>query len=150
MSQDDFIRVANKAQARSKIQNSIYLDQQYLKGKQPLQMSLNSRNNQPEKAQKSSASSQSPGQDKITRSTKKPRPKRLRKRSGRKRKKQETKENKMDKYDKIVALLQQELILPRPQKAKKRSNIMARTLRKTFLRSLIIIVIKRSLFQNLH
>ncbi len=43
---DNLIRAANKAKAKAKIQGSIYLNQQYRKGKQPLKMSLNARDNQ--------------------------------------------------------------------------------------------------------
>ncbi len=46
---DDLIRAANKAEARAKIQKSTYLDQWCPKGKQPLKMSLNSRDNQTDK-----------------------------------------------------------------------------------------------------
>ena len=46
---DDLISAANKAEARAKIQESTYLDQQCPKGKKPLKMSLNSRNNQTNK-----------------------------------------------------------------------------------------------------
>ncbi len=46
---DDQIRAANKAEARAKIQGSTHLDQGCPKGKWPLKMSLNSRDNQPEK-----------------------------------------------------------------------------------------------------
>ncbi len=42
---DDLIRVANKAEARAKIQGSIHLDQRYPKGKRPFKMSLDSRDN---------------------------------------------------------------------------------------------------------
>ncbi len=48
---DNLIRGANKAEVRAKIQGSTHLDQWCPKGKQPLKMSLNSRDNQPEKAQ---------------------------------------------------------------------------------------------------
>ncbi len=40
---DDPIRVANKAEARAKIQGSTHLDQQCLKRKRSLKISLNSR-----------------------------------------------------------------------------------------------------------
>ncbi len=43
---DDLIRAANKAEVRAKIQGSIYLNQQYSKGKQLLKMSLNARDDQ--------------------------------------------------------------------------------------------------------
>ncbi len=43
---DDLIRAANKAEARAKIQGSTHLDQQCLKGKRPLKMSLNARDDQ--------------------------------------------------------------------------------------------------------
>ncbi len=46
---NDLIRAANKAEARAKIQESIYLDQRYPKEKQPLKMSFNSRNDQTNK-----------------------------------------------------------------------------------------------------
>ncbi len=46
---DNLIRVANKAEARAKIQESIHLVQRCLKGKRPLKMSLNSRDNQAKK-----------------------------------------------------------------------------------------------------
>ncbi len=46
---DDQIRAANKAEARAKIQGSIYLDQRCPKGKRPLKISLNSRDNQTNK-----------------------------------------------------------------------------------------------------
>lgn len=42
---DNLVSAANKAEAKAKIQESIDLDQQYPKGKQPLNMSLNSRDN---------------------------------------------------------------------------------------------------------
>ncbi len=42
---DDLIKAANKAEARAKIQECIHLDQQYSKKKQPLKISLNSRDN---------------------------------------------------------------------------------------------------------
>ncbi len=48
---DDLIRAANKAEARAKIQGSTHLDQRCPKGKRPLKISLNSRDDQPEKAQ---------------------------------------------------------------------------------------------------
>ncbi len=38
---DDLIKVANKAEARAKIQESIYLDQRCSKGKQLLKMNPN-------------------------------------------------------------------------------------------------------------
>ncbi len=63
---DDLIKAVNKAQARAKIQRSIYLDQQYSKGKQSLKISLNSQDDQPKKTQqKSGAASQSQVQDKA-------------------------------------------------------------------------------------
>ncbi len=43
---DDLIRVANKAEAKTKIQGSIHLDYGCSKGKRPLKMSFNSRDNQ--------------------------------------------------------------------------------------------------------
>ncbi len=43
---DDLIRAANKAEARTKIQGSTHLDQRCPKGKRPLKMSLNSRDDQ--------------------------------------------------------------------------------------------------------
>ncbi len=43
---DDLIRIANKAEARAKIQGSIHLDQRCPKGKQPLKISLNAQDNQ--------------------------------------------------------------------------------------------------------
>ncbi len=46
---DDLIRAANKAKARAKIQGSTHLDQRCLKGKQPLKMSLNARDDQVKK-----------------------------------------------------------------------------------------------------
>ncbi len=46
---DDLIRAANKAKARDKIQGSTHLDQRCPKGKRPLKMSLNSRDDQAEK-----------------------------------------------------------------------------------------------------
>ncbi len=51
---DDLIKAANKAEARVKIQKSTHLDQQCPKGKRPLKMSLNSRDDQPEKTQQKS------------------------------------------------------------------------------------------------
>lgn len=45
MSWDDLIRAAIKAEARTKIQGSIYLNQQYPKGKQLLKKSLNTYDN---------------------------------------------------------------------------------------------------------
>ncbi len=45
---DNLIKAANKAEARAKIQGSIHLDQQCLKGKQLLKMSLNVQDNQAE------------------------------------------------------------------------------------------------------
>ncbi len=48
---DDLIKVANKAEARAKTQGSTHLNQRCPKGKRPLKMSLNSRDNQLEKAQ---------------------------------------------------------------------------------------------------
>ncbi len=63
---DDLIRVANKAEARAKIQGSTHLDQRCPKGKRPLKISLNSRDEQPEKAQqKSGAISQGQAPDKA-------------------------------------------------------------------------------------
>ncbi len=47
---DNLIKAANKAETRAKIQESTYLDQWCAKGKQPLKMSLNSRDDQAEKA----------------------------------------------------------------------------------------------------
>ncbi len=49
ISWDDLIRVAKKAKAKAKIQKSTQLDQRCPKGKQPLNMSLNSRNDQAKK-----------------------------------------------------------------------------------------------------
>ncbi len=46
---DDLIRAANKAKAKSKIQGSIHLDQWCPKGKRPLKISLNFRNDLAEK-----------------------------------------------------------------------------------------------------
>ncbi len=46
---DDLIRVANKAEARAKIQGNTHLDQQCPKGKRPLKISLNARDDQAEK-----------------------------------------------------------------------------------------------------
>ncbi len=46
---DDLIRAVNKAEARTKIQESTHLGQWCLKRKQPLKMSLNSRDNQTDK-----------------------------------------------------------------------------------------------------
>ncbi len=43
---DDLIRVANKAEARAKIQGSTHLDQRCPKEKKPLKMSFNSKDNQ--------------------------------------------------------------------------------------------------------
>ncbi len=43
---DDIIRAANKAEARTKIQESTNLDQRCPKGKRPLKMSLNARDDQ--------------------------------------------------------------------------------------------------------
>ncbi len=43
---DHLIRVANKAEARAKIQKSTHLDQHCPKGKKPLKMSLNFRDDQ--------------------------------------------------------------------------------------------------------
>ncbi len=49
MPRDDFIRTANKAEAKAKIQGSTYLDQRCSKGKQLMKMSFNSRDNQTNK-----------------------------------------------------------------------------------------------------
>ncbi len=46
---DDLIRAANKAEAKATIQGSTYLDYWCPKGKWPLKMSLNSRDNQTDK-----------------------------------------------------------------------------------------------------
>lgn len=46
---DDLISAANKAENRAKIQKSTHLDQQYPKGKQPLNISFNSQDDQAEK-----------------------------------------------------------------------------------------------------
>ncbi len=46
---DNLIRLANKAEARVKIQRSTHLDQWYIKVKQPLKMSLNSCDDQAKK-----------------------------------------------------------------------------------------------------
>ncbi len=46
---DDLIRAANKAEARAKIQENTHLDQRCPKGKQPLKMSLNTRDDQAKK-----------------------------------------------------------------------------------------------------
>ncbi len=63
---DDLIRVANNAEVRAKTQRSIHLDQRCPKGKRPLKISLNSRNDQPEKAQQKSGSvSQGQASDKA-------------------------------------------------------------------------------------
>ncbi len=43
---DDLIRAANTAEARAKIQGSTHLDHRCPKGKRPLKMSLNSRDDQ--------------------------------------------------------------------------------------------------------
>ncbi len=43
---DDLIRIANKAEARAKIQESTHLDQQSLKENRPLKISLNYRDDQ--------------------------------------------------------------------------------------------------------
>ncbi len=51
---DNLVKVANNAEDRVKIQGSIHLDPQFLKGKRLLKMSLNTRNDQPEKAQQKS------------------------------------------------------------------------------------------------
>ncbi len=47
---NDLIRVANKAEAKAKIQENTHLDQRWPKEKQPLKMSLNSQDDQAEKA----------------------------------------------------------------------------------------------------
>ncbi len=46
---DELIRAANKAEARAKIQSSIHGDQWCPKGKRPLKMSLNSKDDQTDK-----------------------------------------------------------------------------------------------------
>ncbi len=63
---DDLIRAANKVEARAKIQESTHLDQRCPKGKRPLKISLNSRDDQLEKAQqKSGVVSQGQASDKA-------------------------------------------------------------------------------------
>ena len=57
---DDLVSAANKAEARAKIQGSTHLDQRCPRGKRPLKMSLNSRDEQPERAQKSGTTPQGP------------------------------------------------------------------------------------------
>ncbi len=57
---DDLIRAANKAEARTKIQESTHLDQRCLKGKQPLKMSLNACDNQVKKTKTTSPTKASP------------------------------------------------------------------------------------------
>lgn len=42
---DDIVSVANKVEARAKIQRSTHLDQRYLKKKQPLKIGLTSWDN---------------------------------------------------------------------------------------------------------
>ncbi len=68
---DDLIRAANKVEVRAKIQGSIHLDQRCPKGKQPLKMSLNARDNQAEKlkatAPQARAHSPPAGQSKASR-----------------------------------------------------------------------------------
>ncbi len=46
---DDLIRAANKAEAKIKIPRSTHLDQRYPRGKWPLKISLNSRDDQTDK-----------------------------------------------------------------------------------------------------
>ena len=46
---DDLVNTANNAEAKAKIQGSTYFAQQCLKEKQPLKMSLNSKDNQTDK-----------------------------------------------------------------------------------------------------
>lgn len=79
-----------------------------------------------------------------TRLSKRSRPKRLKIRSKRKRKKDYIKDNKTDKKVKIVISLQLKLMLFKPQKAKRRSNTMAKALKKMSLRSPTIIIIRRA------
>lgn len=66
-------------------------------------------------------------------------------RLGKKRKEGDIKNDKVGEKYKTVALPQLELISLRLQKVKKKSNIIAKTLGKLFLRSSIIIVIKRTI-----
>ncbi len=49
ISWDDLVRAANKAEPKVRIQEKTHLDQQFPKRKQPLKMSLNSRDNQAKK-----------------------------------------------------------------------------------------------------
>lgn len=49
---DNLFSIANKAETRTKTQESIHLDQQWLMLKQPLKISLNSQDKQPIKKSK--------------------------------------------------------------------------------------------------
>ncbi len=76
---DDLVKVANKAEARARIQGSTHLDQWCPKGKWPLKMSLNSRDNQAEKPKATAPSAkvdppksdQSEASDKVRKDRKK-------------------------------------------------------------------------------
>lgn len=61
-----------------------------------------------------------------------------------KRKKGDTKENKTDEKKRIIAPLQLGSMLLRLQKAKKRSNMLVRGLRRSLLRSSAITAIRRA------
>lgn len=55
MSWNDHVSITNKTEARAKIQKSTYLDQWYPKEKQSLKISLNFRDDQPERLNKKPA-----------------------------------------------------------------------------------------------
>ncbi len=76
---DNLIRAPNKVEARAKIQRNTHLDPRCPKGKRPLKMSLNSRDDQAKKAKtilpqakaSPSASDQSEAPEKIRKEKKK-------------------------------------------------------------------------------
>lgn len=82
-------------------------------------------------------------QVRLTRPSKEPKPKKARLNKLRK------KRRKMiaigNVKGQVVTLLQLVLILLRPQKVKKRCDVMARVLEKTFLRLLIIIILRKAI-----
>ncbi len=135
---DDLIRAGNKVEARAKIQRSTHLDQLCPKGKRPLKMSLNARDDQAEKTKatlpETKASPPAFHQFEVTEKAKE--------KTRKEKKRRGIKEKETDEKDEMVASSQRELMPLRPQTAKRRSDAMARDLIGTSPRSPAITAIR--------
>ncbi len=140
ISWNDLIKAANKAEARAKIPGSTHLDKCCLKGKRPWKISLNTCDDQAKKTKATppqiKASPSVSDQSKVIIKAKE----KVRK----EKKRRKHQKSKIDKKDKTIALLQWELIPLRLQKAKKRSNTMAKALKRTSPRSSAITIIRKT------